>query len=150
MVESLSGVSDMPVSMVRVANGKLVPCCSQLKEGQWSCGGHSFTSHFRIFPLGTYDGILGIDWLAAHSPMQVDWAEHWLSFQQEKNLVTLLGADASPQLCAVMELSALLVTEETVLSELPAKVKATIDRFAPVFVLLLVYLPGGSMITPFL
>lgn len=36
---SLSGVSDMPVSMVRVADGKSIPCSSQLEKGQWSCGG---------------------------------------------------------------------------------------------------------------
>ncbi|XP_073360410.1 uncharacterized protein [Aegilops tauschii subsp. strangulata] len=41
--------------------------------------------------------------------------------------------DASPQLCAVMEMSALLVTEEVVLSELPQEVQELIEKFAPVF-----------------
>ncbi|XP_073359010.1 uncharacterized protein [Aegilops tauschii subsp. strangulata] len=130
---SMSGVLEMPVSMVRVAYGKLIPCSSQLKTGQWSCGGYNFTSLFKVFPLGTYDGILGMDWLAAHSPMQVDWAEHWISFQKDHVLITLLGADASPQLCAVMEMSALLVTEEVVLSELPQEVQELIEKFALVF-----------------
>lgn len=69
---TLQGVTQMPVSMVKVANGTLVPCNQQLLDGRWSCAEHEFVSSFRVFPLGSYDGTLGLDWLAAHSPMQVD------------------------------------------------------------------------------
>lgn len=76
----LQGISQMLVIMVKVANGGLVPCTQQLLSGSWSTDGHTFLSDFKIFPLGSYNGILGLDWLAAHIPMQVDWAKHWLSF----------------------------------------------------------------------
>ena len=52
--------------------------------------------------MGSYDGILGIDWLAAHSPMQVDWAAHLLSFELDNTTVTLLGEDVVPPLCALL------------------------------------------------
>ena len=87
----IKGVSYMPVKMVKVANGNLVPCSQQLLSGSWSTDGHKFTSDFKIFPLGSYNGILGLDWLATHSPMQVDWAEHWLSFDLNGITVTLLA-----------------------------------------------------------
>ena len=97
--------------MVKVANGSLVPCGQQLQKGHWTSNGHEFVNDFRVFPLGSYDGILGLDWLASHSPMQVDWAAHWLSLQVQDTLVTLLGQDAVPQMFALVEVSALLATE---------------------------------------
>ena len=72
VTSSVQGISQMPVRMVKVANGDLVSCNQQLLNGSWCCDGHEFVSNFKIFPLGTYDGILGSDWLAAHSPMQID------------------------------------------------------------------------------
>lgn len=49
VAELLQGVSDRPVSVVRVANGKLIPCSKQLLNGEWACGTHQFVSDFRIF-----------------------------------------------------------------------------------------------------
>ena len=76
-----------------------------------------------MFPLGSYDGILGLDWLASHSPMQVDWAAHWLSLQVQDTLVTLLGQDATPQMMALLELSAMLNTESAEETKIPPEVK---------------------------
>ena len=93
------------------------------KKRQWYCAGHEFVSDFKVFPLGSYDGILGLDWLASHSPMQVDWDEHWLSFQLQGELVTLLGQDAAPRVFALVELSALLIGTDTASSELPTEIQ---------------------------
>lgn len=68
----LQGTSMIPVNMVKVANGQVIACDKQLCDGHWSCDGHEFTTTFRVLPLGSYDGILGLDWLASHSPMQID------------------------------------------------------------------------------
>ena len=103
--------------MVKVANGSSVPCSQQLLNGKWSCAGHEFVSNFRVFPLGSYHGILGLDWLAAHSPMQIDWAAHWLSFQHSRQQITLLGQDAIPQVYALVQMSALLETEDMAASD---------------------------------
>jgi hypothetical protein len=38
-----------------------------------------FQSNFLVMPLPFYDIILGMDWLASHSPMQIDWEHKWLT-----------------------------------------------------------------------
>jgi hypothetical protein len=40
-----------------------------------------FSSSFKILPLQSYDGIVGMDWLSLHSPQVVDWNEKWVAFQ---------------------------------------------------------------------
>ncbi|XP_073360723.1 uncharacterized protein [Aegilops tauschii subsp. strangulata] len=130
---TIKGITEMPVTMVKVANGRVVPCNKQLLKGLWSFAGHEFTSTFKVFPLGSYDGILGLDWLAAHSPMQVDWAAHWQSFHLEDKMITLLGQDAAPQMFAMVELSALLATKNPSLTDVPPEVQEILQRFAPVF-----------------
>lgn len=68
----LLDVTPMPKVLVKIANGDTVPCNSQLLNCVGSCSGHKFVSNFKIFPLGSYDGIIGLDWLSSHSPMLVD------------------------------------------------------------------------------
>ena len=34
-------------------------------------GDCSFQSDFRVLPLGTFDVVIGMDWLAAYSTMQI-------------------------------------------------------------------------------
>ena len=46
----LKGISSMPASMVKVANGGLVPCTQQLLSGSWSMDGHSFLNDLKSFP----------------------------------------------------------------------------------------------------
>jgi len=78
--DKMQGFSPMSKVMVKIANGDTVPCNKQIIDCCWSCAGHKFMNSFKVFPLGNYDGILGLDWLASHSPMLVDWRNHWLSF----------------------------------------------------------------------
>lgn len=85
----------MPKVLVKIANGDKIPCSQQLLDVVWSSAGHQFVSTFKIFPLGSYDGIVGIDWLSKHSPMLVDWEHHWLSFEHLGKEVTLLGTAAA-------------------------------------------------------
>lgn len=47
--------------------------------------------------------------------------------------MTLLGEDATPQLLAMVELSALLTTEGQEQTELPVEIKDLLTKFAPVF-----------------
>jgi hypothetical protein len=41
----------------------------------WSVQGLQFTSTLKIFPLTTFDMILGMDWLEQYSPMKIHWLE---------------------------------------------------------------------------
>jgi hypothetical protein len=70
---------DQPLR-VKIADGALMSCDKRLMNCPWSCAGQTFTSHFKFLPLGTYEGILGLDWLTRHSPMKIDWEEQWMSF----------------------------------------------------------------------
>lgn len=58
------------------------------------CGvpqGVQFKTTFKILPLKCYDIILGMDWLEKYSPMEVQWAEKWMSFWHGKQRVKLQG-----------------------------------------------------------
>lgn len=73
-VHQLQQGQSIPTVKVQVAGGTVINCQHQLSHCLWTSNGHQFFSDFRLLLLGTYDGILGLDWLAAHSPMQMDWA----------------------------------------------------------------------------
>jgi hypothetical protein len=75
----LTGVLPMtrPVS-VQVADGGRIHCSQQLLATQWSVQQCVFTTDFRVLDISTYDLIVGMDWLSAHSPMKVHWLQKWM------------------------------------------------------------------------
>lgn len=66
-------------------------CTHQLPDQLWAIQGHSFHTTLKIIPLRGYDVILGMDWLEAHSPMEIHWAEKWLQFNHFQKPVRLQG-----------------------------------------------------------
>uniref|UniRef100_A0A8R7PCC5 Reverse transcriptase domain-containing protein n=1 Tax=Triticum urartu TaxID=4572 RepID=A0A8R7PCC5_TRIUA len=72
-----------PIS-VRVANGQRLNCSG-------------------VSELGVYDAVLGVDWLAQHSPMQCDWQLKTMQFEDEGKTVHLTGvrSDGQPALGAM-------------------------------------------------
>jgi hypothetical protein len=76
-----------------VAGGKILHCDDGFSELQWSSQGYQFCDSFRVLNLQNYDGILGLDWLAKHSPMLSHWAQQWIAFQAADQLVVLHGED---------------------------------------------------------
>lgn len=82
------GIRPMKVTIVEGAgliSNRVIEDC------KWECDGHQFTSDFRLLELGNYDGILDLDWLASHSPMQIDWQQKWMAFQHKGSMITLQG-----------------------------------------------------------
>lgn len=126
----LHGFMSMAPVLVKIANGATVPCKQQLVDCAWSCAGHKFSSTFKLFPLGSYDGIIGLDWLSKHSPMLVDWENHWMTFKLFGSEITLLGAAAVPPTIAVLEVCSLLTTED---SPIPDVVQSVLDDFQHLF-----------------
>jgi hypothetical protein len=57
-----------------------------------------------MLALGTYDGILGLDWLGMHNPMRIDWEEQWMSFEHQGSQVTLQSNNTPAYACTVVEL----------------------------------------------
>lgn len=115
---------------VRVAGGDKLYCSQVVKHCQWSCQGHTFTNEFRLLALGTYAGILGLDWLASHSPMIVDWEQKWLSYQHRGHWVTLQGELPREYNFTVM---AVYTTTSTLPTHVTTEVQALLDTYSVVF-----------------
>lgn len=77
----LSGVQPARTALtIRVADGGVLHNTQEIPACQWQSHGTQFTTNIKILPLGSYDVILGIDWLARHSPMNAHWMEKpWIS-----------------------------------------------------------------------
>jgi hypothetical protein len=92
LAAKLSGMSLLPTQvLVHVADGGVVPCNQVFKSTQWSVQGHVFVTDFRVFPLQSYDIVLGMDWLEKFSPMKIHWSERWLSFSYQGKQAVLQG-----------------------------------------------------------
>jgi hypothetical protein len=72
----------------------------------WSIQNCQFQSDLKVLLLSSYDMILGLDWLEAHSPMEINWSQKWIQFQHEGASAYLIGilpelpAGAVLQLCS--------------------------------------------------
>ncbi|WVZ51461.1 hypothetical protein U9M48_002607 [Paspalum notatum var. saurae] len=76
---------------VQLANGTEMISDQIANDIDWWCQGHTFHTPMRVLPLGSYDAILGYDWLAAHSPMNCDWNNRTMTFMHHNDSVTLEG-----------------------------------------------------------
>jgi hypothetical protein len=47
-----------------------------------------------VLRLQNYDGIIGLNWLAKHSPMVTHWAQQWLDFSRGEKLIVMHGEGA--------------------------------------------------------
>lgn len=97
-------------------------CAQGIEACDWSRDGHQFQSQFKFLSLGTYDGILGLDWLAQHSPMNVDWDAQWMSFQHQGLTITLQSHVPDQYACTIVEI-ALLHSEVTSKAQHPTAVQ---------------------------
>lgn len=92
VVAQLSDVLQLPVSLqVKVANGSILQCQTELPSVHWAVQGHQFCSSLKLLPLSNYDVILGMDWLEQNSPMDIDWLNKSLSFHHDDHFITLSG-----------------------------------------------------------
>jgi len=93
-----AGIQPLAVPLsVRVANGQLLHCSYQIPQAVWSIQNCQFISDLKVLQLSNYDMILGLDWLAAHSPMETHWGQKWIQFQHEGRVVQLVSI--LPKLC---------------------------------------------------
>ena len=137
---------------VRVANGGVMRCDQELPACPWQTHGVTFDTNLKVLPLGCYDVILGIDWLAQHSPMKVHWLEKTMDFDYKGDTVHLQGARANISQCHQLssdELTELLQRSgvarmvqlyaaeqgEPIITEVPvpAEVEALISEFGHLF-----------------
>ncbi|WVZ53938.1 hypothetical protein U9M48_004823 [Paspalum notatum var. saurae] len=78
-------------SKVKLANGDELTTDQVVSQLEWWCQGHTFCTEMKVLPLGSYDAILGYDWLESHSPMECHRKDRTLSFMHQETKITLQG-----------------------------------------------------------
>ncbi|XP_073358271.1 uncharacterized protein [Aegilops tauschii subsp. strangulata] len=76
---------------VKVANGDKLQCTEYVPNVTWWLQGQNFTSPMKVLQLGSYDIILGMDWLEKWGVMKCHWAEKWIQFDYNGQAVKLQG-----------------------------------------------------------
>lgn len=117
---------------VKVAGGGLLQCTHYVPDCKWLYNNSEFCTSFKILPLKSYDGIVGMDWLSHHSPQIVDWNQKWLAFQHKGSWICLQGHVSTKFACIVVELQ-LVVDTSQLNSPIPAKIQEILQQFAHVF-----------------
>ena len=93
LAASFTGVQQLSVpTSVQIVDGGSVPCSAQIPYAEWSIQGYVFHSTLKLIPIGTYDMILGMDWLQAFSPMKVHWLQRWVQIPYGPHTVVLHGS----------------------------------------------------------
>jgi hypothetical protein len=88
----LTGLEPLPHPIpVKVAGGAVLQCTHHFPLLTWTADGASFQDTFKVLELGSYDGIIGLDWLSKYSPMVTHWEQGWLAIQHEGWQVVLQG-----------------------------------------------------------
>ncbi|XP_071679939.1 uncharacterized protein [Lolium perenne] len=101
----LTGLHRLPIPVsVKVAGGAVLQSTTYFPDLQWSADGAKFSDTFRVLRLGSYDGIIGLDWLGKYSPMMTHWEQGWLGIQHEGQQVILHGEGEILSTHALIEL----------------------------------------------
>ncbi|PKA61698.1 putative mitochondrial protein [Apostasia shenzhenica] len=76
---------------VNLATGARYEVTQLAKEVVWKVQGHIFKADMMILPLGSYDVVLGVQWLATLGPVSWDFLKLQMSFQYLGQHVVLKG-----------------------------------------------------------
>lgn len=133
---------------VQIADGGQLQCSLVIPQCSWWTQGNSFKTDFRLLPLGTYDVILGMDWLEQFSPMQIDWSHKWLEFYQGKQMIKLQGLVPKLDQCEAISIHQLtgmaktdsiecvvqlIQSEESQKVDIPTEVQPILQEFEELF-----------------
>lgn len=145
IAQKLTGVTPLvAATRVKVANGTILNCVASVPNCDWMTQGWVFCTTFKVLDLGSYDMILGMDWLMDHSPMQVDWIQKTLTITWRQQSVTLQGILSEMEQCvcisaqqfqelkdrqAISHLIQLCAVSESV----PTEIQQVLSNFAHVF-----------------
>lgn len=112
----LPGIQSLDVSVsVKVAGGGRLTCSQFIPQRAWTTQQQEFRTDLKILQLGTYDMILGYDWLTHFSPMNVDWARKKMRIVDQNTVVNLCGIQSDTSSCptiSLQECSALFHQDE--------------------------------------
>jgi hypothetical protein len=115
---------------VKVVGGAILSCAEYFPQLAWIVEGTEFHDDFKVLDLGSYDGIIGLDWLGKYSPMITHWDKGWIVEPKDDQLVVLQGEGSQFCINALVELN--LMSELAPIT-IPPQVQAILDKFASVF-----------------
>lgn len=135
LADKLDGISTFtPPLKVTVADGTQLLCSSQFQQLTWSVQECDFVSMAKVLPLSSYELTVGMDWLAAYSPMQIDWQHKWLLISQGPDQHLLQGSLSALPAGSVVQVSAILPDDTVVCQDpLPSEVSSLLIEFQSVF-----------------
>lgn len=81
---------------MKLANGEILLTNQAISQLEWWSHGQSFATDMKVLDLGTYDAILGYDWLKSHSPINHDWVGGTMEFMHNGTLVKIEGIQPAP------------------------------------------------------
>jgi hypothetical protein len=117
---------------VKIADGSVVQCSLQIPHAEWSVQGYKFHSALKLLPLGSFDLILGMDWLEAFSPMQVDWVHKTLTIPYGSRHITLRGIQSNVADCSFIQLFHIADGSSSSVPIAPA-IQQLLDEFGAIF-----------------
>lgn len=135
VASQLEGVQALPIPVsVKIADGGSITCAVELSTVEWAVQGYLFHSNLKILPLGIYDLILGMDWLAAFSPMKINWQQKWMSITYGNKQLVLQGSVLETSECSVIRLFHIAVdVGQPAVPTVQPEVQAVIDQFKHLF-----------------
>jgi hypothetical protein len=77
----------------QLVGGAILQITELLPKLSWYDGGAELQDNFRILKLGSYDGIIGIDWLGMYSPMETHWSSVGLQLNTNGTLLCHMEKD---------------------------------------------------------
>jgi hypothetical protein len=127
--------SELAHVKVQVANGEVLHCSSIFKQLSWSVDGLTFATDMKVLNISHFDIILGMDWLEAYSPMQVQWKNKWLVIPYQGSTVILQGISPTISEEIIVHICNAVETPlvSTASSIVPSKVQVILEYFAMVF-----------------
>lgn len=134
---------------VKVADGAVTSCTMEVSVCEYEIQGHRFQSTLKLFPLGSYDMILGMDWLESWGLMTVNWGSKYMVFKHQGKFIQLHGVSEVVTECpailtvqlqlmqiqesvrCLVQLCAIKVDVEA--AKIPTAVGALLKEFAALF-----------------
>lgn len=106
-----------------------------LLQVPWSVGECAFHSDFRVLPLGSFDVVVGMDWLAAHSPMQIHWQDKWMTIPYQGRFTVLQGLQTATPEHLFLHIEAVQSVQSVEASQplLPVELQSLLDDYSDLF-----------------
>jgi len=88
-----------------------------------------------VLPLGTFDVVIGMDWLAAYSPMQIHWQEKWMAIPYHGQLIVLQGLPTSFPQHLLLHIDSVAAVDQAGqdLQPLPVELQSLLDAYSDLF-----------------